>query len=49
MVAIEHNLEVPKAAHQILDLGLVGGVRGGKVVAQGTREEVASGRGSYTG
>ncbi|WP_370030141.1 ATP-binding cassette domain-containing protein, partial [Qipengyuania mesophila] len=49
VVVIEHNLDVIKTADHILDLGPGGGVRGGKVVAQGTPEEVAAVEGSYTG
>ena len=48
-VVIEHNLDVIKTADHILDLGPGGGVRGGKVVAQGTPEQVAAVEGSYTG
>ncbi len=49
VVVIEHNLDVIKTADHILDLGPGGGVRGGKVVAQGTPEQVAAVEGSYTG
>ncbi len=49
MVAIEHNLDVIKTADHILDLGPDGGVRDGEVVAEGTPEEVAAVKGSYTG
>ena len=49
VVVIEHNLDVIKTADHVLDLGPGGGVRGGKVVAQGTPEEVAAVKGSYTG
>ncbi|WP_284125841.1 excinuclease ABC subunit UvrA [Parerythrobacter aestuarii] len=49
VVVIEHNLDVIKTADFILDLGPDGGVRGGQVVAQGTPEEVAAVKGSYTG
>ncbi|GMM92990.1 excinuclease ABC subunit UvrA [Qipengyuania sp. MTN3-11] len=49
VVVIEHNLDVIKTADFILDLGPDGGVRGGEVVAQGTPEEVAAVKGSYTG
>ena len=46
---IEHNLDVIKTADWIIDLGPEGGERGGRVVAAGTPEEVASASGSYTG
>ena len=46
---IEHNLDVIKTADWIIDLGPEGGDRGGEIVAQGTPEEVAKVKGSYTG
>ncbi len=46
---IEHNLEVIKTADWILDMGPEGGEGGGRVVAQGTPEDVARVRESYTG
>ncbi len=49
VIVIEHNLDVIKTADHILDLGPEGGVRGGRVVAQGTPEEVAEVNESYTG
>jgi excinuclease ABC subunit A len=49
IVVIEHNLEVIKTADHIIDLGPEGGDGGGRVVAQGTPEEVARADGSYTG
>ena len=49
VVVIEHNLDVIKTADWILDLGPDGGVRGGEIVVQGTPEEVAQTKGSYTG
>ena len=53
VVVIEHNLDVIKTADHILDLDLDlgpgGGVRGGKIVAQGTPEDVAEVPESYTG
>ena len=45
---IEHNLDVLKCADWLIDLGPEGGDAGGQVVAQGTPEEVARARGSYT-
>ncbi|WP_299324063.1 excinuclease ABC subunit UvrA [Parasphingopyxis sp.] len=49
VVVIEHNLDVIKTADHILDLGPEGGDKGGTIVAQGTPEEVAATKGSYTG
>lgn len=47
IVVIEHNLDVLKSADWIIDLGPEGGDRGGRVVAEGTPEEVAK-SGTYT-
>ena len=49
VVVIEHNLDVIKRADHIIDLGPDGGFRGGTIVAEGTPEEVAAVKGSYTG
>jgi excinuclease ABC subunit A len=49
VVVIEHNLDVIKTADWIVDLGPEGGERGGRVVAEGTPEEVAAVEGSHTG
>ena len=49
VVVIEHNLEVIKTADWILDLGPEGGDGGGRIVAEGTPEEVAACAESYTG
>ncbi len=49
VVIIEHNLDVLKTADWIIDLGPEGGDEGGRIVAQGTPEEVAGTKGSYTG
>ncbi|OGF53781.1 MAG: excinuclease ABC subunit A [Candidatus Fraserbacteria bacterium RBG_16_55_9] len=49
IVVIEHNLEVIKVADWIIDLGPEGGDTGGRVVAEGTPEEVAQVTESYTG
>ena len=49
VVVIEHNLDVIKTADHIIDLGPDGGVRGGEIVAEGTPEEVAATKASYTG
>ncbi len=49
VVVIEHNLEVIKTADWILDLGPEGGDGGGRIVAEGTPEDVAANPESYTG
>ena len=49
VLVIEHNLDVIKTADHIIDLGPEGGSGGGKIVAQGTPEQVAKVPGSYTG
>lgn len=49
VIVIEHNLDVIKSADWIIDMGPDGGSGGGTVVAQGTPEQVAKVRGSYTG
>ena len=49
VIVIEHNLDVIKTADWIVDLGPEGGDEGGYIVAQGTPEEVAQVRESYTG
>ncbi|HEY6947615.1 MAG TPA: excinuclease ABC subunit UvrA, partial [Gemmatimonadales bacterium] len=49
VVVIEHNLDVIKTADWIIDLGPEGGEDGGRIVAQGTPEEVAGTAASYTG
>lgn len=49
VVVIEHNLDVIKTADHIIDMGPEGGDGGGTVIAQGTPEEVAKIKQSYTG
>lgn len=49
VVVIEHNLDVIKCADHIIDLGPEGGEDGGLIVAEGTPEQVAACRESYTG
>ncbi|MDD2397816.1 MAG: excinuclease ABC subunit UvrA [Tissierellia bacterium] len=49
VIVIEHNLDVIKTADYIIDLGPEGGDGGGTIVAQGTPEEVAKVKKSYTG
>ena len=48
-IVIEHNLDVIKVADHVIDIGPEGGAAGGRIVAQGTPEEVARVKGSYTG
>ncbi len=49
VIVIEHNLEVIKTADWIIDLGPEGGDKGGKLVAEGTPEDVAGIKSSFTG
>jgi excinuclease ABC subunit A len=49
ILVIEHNLDVIKSADWLVDLGPEGGDGGGRVVAEGTPEQVAKTAGSYTG
>jgi excinuclease ABC subunit A len=49
VVVIEHNLDVIKSADWLIDMGPDGGFRGGTVVAEGTPEDVAKNKASYTG
>lgn len=48
IIIIEHNLDIIKAADYIIDIGLEGGDKGGKIIAQGTPEEVVKNKSSYT-
>ena len=49
VIVIEHNLDLIKAADWVIDLGPEGGVGGGQIIAEGTPEEVAEVKQSYTG
>ncbi len=49
IVVIEHNLDVIKTADWIVDLGPEGGSGGGEIVAEGTPEDIAKCKNSYTG
>jgi excinuclease ABC subunit A len=49
VIVIEHNLDVIKTADHVIDLGPEAGSGGGRIVAQGTPEDVARSRKSFTG
>lgn len=49
ILVIEHNLDFIKIADHIIDLGPEGGIGGGQIIAQGTPQEVAKCKKSYTG
>jgi len=49
VIVIEHNLDVIKTADWVIDLGPDGGDRGGKLIAEGTPEQVAKVKASHTG
>ncbi|HUD48598.1 MAG TPA: excinuclease ABC subunit UvrA [Candidatus Baltobacteraceae bacterium] len=49
VLVIEHNVEVIKSADWIIDLGPEGGEEGGRIVAEGTPEEIAATKTSHTG
>ena len=49
VVVIEHNLDVIKTADYIVDMGPEGGVKGGKIIAEGKPEEICKVDSSYTG
>ena len=49
VIVIEHNLEVVKTADWVIDIGPEGGNKGGEIVAQGTPEDIAGVKESYTG
>ena len=48
MVVIEHNLDVIKNADYIIDIGPEGGIKGGKIVGEGTPEQLAKIKYSHT-
>ncbi|MEP6606294.1 MAG: excinuclease ABC subunit A, partial [Nitrosospira sp.] len=49
VIVIEHNLDVIKTADWIIDLGPEGGEGGGQIIAEGTPEEIAANKRSFTG
>lgn len=49
VVVIEHNMDIIKSADYIIDLGPEGGDNGGEIISEGTPEEVARNKRSYTG
>lgn len=49
VVIIEHNMDVIKCGDHIIDIGLEGGLEGGYIVCEGTPEQVAKDKKSYTG
>ena len=49
VLVIEHNLDVIKTADHVIDIGPVGGINGGYIVAEGTPEEVCKNEASITG
>ena len=49
VIVIEHNLDVIKSADHVIDIGPEGGVGGGKLIAEGTPEEICKFKSSYTG
>jgi excinuclease ABC subunit A len=49
VIVIEHNLDVIKTADHVIDMGPEGGSGGGRVIAQGTPEQIAANPDSYTG
>ena len=49
VLVVEHNMELVKAADWVIDLGPEGGAAGGRIIAEGTPEQIAKTHGSYTG
>lgn len=49
VVVIEHNLDVIKSADYVIDFGPEGGMKGGRIIAKGTPEDIVDTKDSYTG
>ena len=49
VIVIEHNLDVIKTADYLIDLGPLGGIKGGQIVGKGTPENIANVKKSFTG
>jgi len=49
VIVVEHNLELVKTADWVIDLGPEGGAAGGRIIAEGTPEQIAGVAASYTG
>ncbi|HYO87316.1 MAG TPA: ATP-binding cassette domain-containing protein, partial [Candidatus Limnocylindrales bacterium] len=49
VIVVEHNLDLVRAADWVIDLGPEGGAAGGRLIAQGTPEQIAQTPGSHTG
>ena len=49
VIVIEHNLDIIKTADHIIDLGPVGGDKGGKIMFEGTPENIIKDKKSFTG
>jgi len=49
IIVVEHNMDLVKCADHVIDLGLTGGKEGGNIIAEGTPEDVARNKKSYTG
>ena len=48
VLIIEHNIDMIKTADHIIDIGLEGGENGGKIICEGTPEEIIKNKESYT-
>jgi excinuclease ABC subunit A len=48
VLIIEHNLDVIKLCDHVIDIGLEGGMKGGKILCTGTPEEISKNKKSYT-
>ena len=49
VIVVEHNLDVIKTADWVIDLGPEGGDEGGKIIAEGTPEQIVKNKKSLTG